>query len=86
MGSYYKRGYRSHISQAPIRETLAAAIDFNVLSLLSSPLSTGVTIMDPFCGSGTLLQEAWSFACGDWPSLQRKRLLPDYFEMFFSIV
>ena len=79
IGGYYKRGYRTHISKAPIRETLAAAIDFN--ALLSSPSNNNITLLDPFCGSGTLLQEAWSFADGDWPYLQRKRLMPDYVDM-----
>ena len=79
IGGYYKRGYRTHISKAPIRETLAAAIDFNALS--SSPSNNNITLIDPFCGSGTLLQEAWSFADGDWPYLQRKRLMPDYVDI-----
>ena len=79
IGGYYKRGYRTHISKAPIRETLAAAIDFN--ALLSSPSNNNITLLDPFCGSGTLLQEAWSFADGDWPYLQCKRLMPDYVDM-----
>ena len=79
IGGYYKRGYRTHISKAPIRETLAAAIDFNALS--SPPSNNNITLLDPFCGSGTLLQEAWSFADDDWPYLQRKRLMPDYVDM-----
>lgn len=77
IGGNYKRGYRTHVCQAPLRETLAAAIDF---SALTSSLPS--TLIDPFCGSGTLLQEAWSLASGDWPYRQRERLLKDYYELF----
>lgn len=52
----HKRGYRVHISDAPIRETLAAACAQAILQ--DAPLmSESVSIWDPFCGSGTLLHE-----------------------------
>ena len=48
----HKRGYRPLLNEAPIKETLAAAIvDF-------SRCRDDSVVMDPFCGSGTLLIEA----------------------------
>jgi putative N6-adenine-specific DNA methylase len=49
----HKRGYKIHSTAAPMRETLAASI------LLMCPLAQHDLIVDPFCGSGTLLVEAW---------------------------
>ena len=48
----HKRGYRPLLNEAPIKETLAAAIvDF-------SRCRDDSIVMDPFCGSGTLMIEA----------------------------
>ena len=62
------RGYREDTGQAPLRETLAAAI------VLRSGWKKGTPLVDPMCGSGTLLIEAaqmepqlhrlhWGFDC-----------------------
>lgn len=48
----HRRGYRTHIGDAPLRETLAAA----VLKQVGAPDFD--LIVDPMCGSGTLLLEA----------------------------
>ena len=48
----HKRGYRQLVSEAPIRETLAASI------LQSVDVQSFNTIVDPMCGSGTFLIEA----------------------------
>lgn len=63
----HKRGYRKEQGEAPIRETLAAKM-YNFLLKASeeglvaySAKSDKTTILDPFCGSGTLLFEAASF-------------------------
>lgn len=48
----HKRGYRPESVAAPLRETLAAA-----LAKTARPRE-GVTLRDPFCGSGTILIEA----------------------------
>jgi putative N6-adenine-specific DNA methylase len=48
----HKRGYRQLVSEAPIRETLAASI------LQSVNVQNFETIVDPMCGSGTFLIEA----------------------------
>ncbi|MDO5136865.1 MAG: class I SAM-dependent RNA methyltransferase [Oscillospiraceae bacterium] len=61
----HKRGYRPLLNEAPIKETLAAAIvDF-------SRCRDDSTVMDPFCGSGTLLIEAAMRAKNIAPGLNR---------------
>lgn len=51
-GSLHRRGYRREHGEAPLQETLAAAIiDF-------SGWDGKQPLYDPFCGSGTLLAEA----------------------------
>ena len=61
----HRRGYRTHVGSAPIRETLAAAIletlDFRQFEL----------IVDPMCGSGTFLLEAARLARGAAPGGER---------------
>lgn len=58
----HKRGYRAKSNTAPIKETLAAS-----LCKLSRLRSDG-HLIDPFCGSGTILVEgallAWNIAPG----------------------
>ncbi|AWV90525.1 THUMP domain-containing class I SAM-dependent RNA methyltransferase [Bradymonas sediminis] len=50
----YKRGWRQHAVEAPIRETTAAAL------LIRSGWVHRKPLVDPFCGSGTFLVEgAW---------------------------
>ena len=76
VGGFYKRGYRDYVSKAPLRETLAAAVAY--ASLRSLPEHVSYRVLDPFCGTGTLLQEWYSFTHGDDPARQRRRLLEDY--------
>ena len=52
-GSLHKRGYRVESVEAPMQETLAATI------LRMSEWNGERPIYDPFCGSGTLLCEAF---------------------------
>ncbi len=52
-GSLHKRGYRSESVEAPMQETLAAAI------IRLSGWHGERPLYDPFCGSGTLLCEAF---------------------------
>ena len=56
-GSLHRRGYREHAVEAPMQETLAAAM------VRASGWSGDRPLVDPFCGSGTLLAEAWMVAC-----------------------
>lgn len=62
----HKRGYREKANKAPIRETLAAAI------MYLTPWRPGRTLVDPMCGSGTLLIEAAMMGINMAPGLNRE--------------
>ena len=59
------RGYREDTGKAPLRETLAAAI------VLRSGWQKGTPLVDPMCGSGTLLIEAAQMEAQIAPQLYR---------------
>ncbi len=71
----HKRGYRKLVGEAPLRETLAAAL------IQLSYWSSGRMLLDPCCGSGTIPIEAAligrriapglnrTFASEEWPTL-----------------
>ncbi len=73
----HKRGYRRSGSRAPIRETLAAAL------VLIARWQPKITLLDPFCGSGTIPIEAAligqniapginrNFAAEEWPTIPK---------------
>ena len=60
-----RRGYRAISTAAPLRETLAAAC------LLASDWNGRGPVVDPMCGSGTLLAEAGAIALGLAPNRLR---------------
>ncbi len=62
----HKRGYRANAAAAPIKETLAAAMA--ELSRVR-PFST---VIDPFCGSGTILIESALKALNIAPGFKRR--------------
>ncbi|HEY8380301.1 MAG TPA: bifunctional 23S rRNA (guanine(2069)-N(7))-methyltransferase RlmK/23S rRNA (guanine(2445)-N(2))-methyltransferase RlmL, partial [Nannocystis sp.] len=70
--SLHRRGYREDGAEAPLKENLAAA----VLLRAGWPAiaAAGGPLVDPMCGSGTLLIEAALIACDRAPGLGR-----DYF-------
>lgn len=61
-----KRGYRTWNGEAPLRETLAAAL------LLNSPWHANMPLYDPCCGTGTLLIEGAFIATDRAPGLARR--------------
>lgn len=67
----YKRGYGRVLGPAPLKESLAAAL----LHIAGWPevAAAGGTLVDPMCGSGTLLEEAAGIALGRAPGLTRPR-------------
>ena len=75
IGGSYKRGYRQFIGKTPLRETLAAALSFSSLHQLQETSSSNYSVVDPFCGSGTVLQEFYSYRENDYPALQKRRSL-----------
>lgn len=62
----FKRGYRIEHGEAPMKEDLAAGI------LALSGWDRKSPLLDPMCGSGTLLFEAWMMAAGIAPNLDRR--------------
>ncbi|AGL03121.1 THUMP domain-containing class I SAM-dependent RNA methyltransferase [Desulfoscipio gibsoniae] len=74
----HKRGYRELASQAPLKETLAAAL------IILSRWHPDTVLMDPFCGSGTIPIEAAligqniapginrEFVSESWPTIPRE--------------
>lgn len=61
----HMRGYREETGKAPLRETLAAAI------VLRSGWQKGTPLVDPMCGSGTLLIEAAQMQANIAPQINR---------------
>jgi len=71
----HRRGYRTYLGEAPLRETLAAAL------VLLSYWNRERPFIDPFCGTGTIAIEAAligrgiapgigrTFAAENWPQL-----------------
>ena len=74
----HKRGYRKLVGEAPLKETLAAAL------IQLSYWNSSRMLLDPFCGSGTIPIEAAllgrklapglhrTFASEEWPIVPRK--------------
>lgn len=60
-----RRGYRTWNGEAPLRETLAAAL------VEISPWHPGLPLHDPCCGTGTILIEAAFMASGRAPGINR---------------
>lgn len=73
----HRRGTKLHVAKAPLRETVAAAF------LDACGWQPEMPLVDPMCGSGTLVLEAASraaglepgrsrtFACQRWPQLRK---------------
>ncbi|MBQ8327768.1 MAG: class I SAM-dependent RNA methyltransferase [Lachnospiraceae bacterium] len=63
--SLHKRGYRKLTAKAPIAENLAAAL------IMLTPWSGKRSLVDPFCGSGTIPIEAAMMAANIAPGMKR---------------
>lgn len=68
----HKRGYRAASNDAPIRETLAAAL------VELSRVRSNHTVIDPCCGSGTILIEAAQKALNIQPNAERQFISEDF--------
>lgn len=64
--SLHKRGYRFRVNGAPIKETLAAAM------VKLSDWAPERSLVDPFCGTGTIAIEAALIANNIAPGLKRR--------------
>ncbi len=67
----HRRGYRQASGDAPLKETVAAGV------LLLAGWNRRLPLLDPFCGSGTILIEAGLFAQDRAPGLDRSFALED---------
>ena len=65
--SLHQRGWRMGEVEAPLSEVLAAGI------LATAGWQPGESLLDPMCGSGTLIIEAATIAAGIAPGLYRAR-------------
>lgn len=86
----HRRGYRTWNGEAPLRETLAAAL------VALSPWRPGQPLHDPMCGTGTLMIEAAlaasrrapgltrAFAAEAWPWMPDSRPLRQEAEALFD--
>ncbi len=76
--SLFKRGWRADTGDAPLKETLAAAM-LGAAGWRGTP-EAGGALHDPCCGSGTIAIEAAQIACGIAPGALRRfaceKLLP----------
>jgi 23S rRNA (guanine2445-N2)-methyltransferase / 23S rRNA (guanine2069-N7)-methyltransferase len=79
-GSLHKRGWRAAVHEAPLKENLAAA----VLMRAGWPqrYATGGGLLDPMCGSGTLLIEGALMAAEVAPGLRFGKLPPTRWKGF----
>ncbi len=64
--SLHKRGYRNPSHKAPLNEALAAGL------LKLAKWHKDIPLIDPMCGSGTILMEAAMMACNIPPAYKRK--------------
>jgi 23S rRNA (guanine2445-N2)-methyltransferase / 23S rRNA (guanine2069-N7)-methyltransferase len=69
--SLHRRGYRRAGAEAPLKESLAAAILLR--SGWPALAAEGAPLLDPLCGSGTLVLEAALMAADVAPGLARER-------------
>lgn len=63
--SLHKRGFKSYVGKAALRETLAAGF------LQDCGFDPAQPLVDPMCGSGTFVLEAAEIAAGLWPGRAR---------------
>ena len=73
-----RRGYRTWNGEAPLRETLAAAL------IRLSGWQPGQPLHDPCCGTGTILAEAAMMAAGKAPGLDRSFAM-ETFPVFLTL-
>ena len=69
--SLHQRGYRLEAGTAPLKENLAAAL--LIRAGWQEKMKTGATLVDPMCGSGTLLIEGAMMMADIAPGLMRAR-------------
>lgn len=82
-GSLHRRGWRRVRNDAPLKENLAAAV--LVRAGWPQSYAGGGGLLDPMCGSGTLLIEGVLMAADVAPGLQRHGSLPPTHWLGFDV-
>ena len=72
-GSLHRRGYRLEAGRAPLKETLAAAL-LHRAGWLQQLQASPAILLDPMCGTGTILIEAALMAYDIAPGLLREHM------------
>lgn len=72
----FQRGYRQSTGEAPLNEVVAAAL------IRISGWDKKKTLLDPFCGSGTILVEAAMMATNTAPNIERRHFAFKNFKNF----
>ena len=68
----YKRGHERFVNEAPLKETIAAAMIFEAIKSAIGPAQSGaITLIDPMAGSGTFSLEAAYMSNGLIPGICR---------------
>lgn len=68
----YKRGHERFVNEAPLKETIAAALLFEAIKSAIGPAQSGaITLIDPMAGSGTFSLEAAYMSNGLIPGICR---------------
>ena len=68
----YKRGHERFVNDAPLKETIAAAMIFEAIKSAIGPAQSGaITLIDPMAGSGTFSLEAAYMASSLIPGICR---------------
>ncbi|MFZ4403643.1 MAG: hypothetical protein ACOYOK_06020 [Pseudobdellovibrionaceae bacterium] len=79
----YKRGWSHLKGEAPLRESIAAWILLQMTALHNFSFLKKVELIDPFCGSGTFLNEAMTMTTPLWSqrnfSFQTLKCVPKLF-------
>ncbi len=75
----HRRGYRAAMGIAPLKENLAAGL------IGLSGWDKSVPLVDPLCGSGTLLLEAAGIALGMPPGMNRSFLLEKWLDFDLNL-
>ncbi|WP_269622133.1 THUMP domain-containing class I SAM-dependent RNA methyltransferase [Prochlorococcus marinus] len=70
--SLHRRGYKSQVGIAPLKENLAAGL------IQISNWNDSLTLVDPLCGSATFLLEAASIARGIAPGIEQSFLFQNW--------
>ena len=74
----HRRGYRVHVQEASLRETLAAALIASALKERKATPGSELLVWDPFCGAGTIVLEMVHGALGYVAGAKRRHAFESF--------